>query len=203
MRRTKEDAEKTRELILHTALHCFDQQGYETTSLNDIARKVGMTRGAIYWHFKNKADLFRTIAEQYHTEIYGDMEKALTNEHTWCHITRSLLRFFHLLHDDPDCACFFRIMEQAKKHYSPFLTSVNAEYSTLWQQFSARAIALGKDSGDIHPDIDPEWAHLFLLSMIMGLLTLHLHHFSDYPNLMSHSARIIRTNIMLLRSSPL
>jgi TetR/AcrR family acrAB operon transcriptional repressor len=58
VRRTKAEAEKTRDLILDTAEVIFHEKGVARTSLNDIAGAAGVTRGAIYWHFKNKADLF-------------------------------------------------------------------------------------------------------------------------------------------------
>lgn len=58
VRRTKAEAEKTRDLLLDTAELIFHEKGVARTSLNDIAAAAGVTRGAIYWHFKNKADLF-------------------------------------------------------------------------------------------------------------------------------------------------
>ncbi len=57
-RKTKEDALATRDHILDTAEKVFQRQGVSTTSLHDIAQAAGVTRGAIYWHFRDKADLF-------------------------------------------------------------------------------------------------------------------------------------------------
>ena len=57
-RRTKEEAQETRARILDTAEKVFMVKGVSRTSLDDIAEAAGVTRGAIYWHFKNKADLF-------------------------------------------------------------------------------------------------------------------------------------------------
>ncbi|HBW8847598.1 TPA: multidrug efflux transporter transcriptional repressor AcrR [Klebsiella pneumoniae] len=53
----------TRQLILDVALRLFSQQGVSSTSLATIAKAAGVTRGAIYWHFKNKSDLFNEIWE--------------------------------------------------------------------------------------------------------------------------------------------
>ncbi|CAD5374558.1 DNA-binding transcriptional repressor [Rubrivivax sp. A210] len=61
VRRTKEEAQATRELILDTAEQCFLAQGVSRTSLQDIAQAAGLTRGAIYWHFEGKADLFNAL----------------------------------------------------------------------------------------------------------------------------------------------
>ncbi|MBA4329618.1 MAG: TetR family transcriptional regulator [Polaromonas sp.] len=63
-RRTKEDALATRHSLLDAAELLFQAQGVSRTSLNDIARQAGTSRGAIYWHFKDKADLFNAMMER-------------------------------------------------------------------------------------------------------------------------------------------
>ncbi|HLB14258.1 MAG TPA: TetR family transcriptional regulator [Burkholderiales bacterium] len=57
-RRTRKAALETRSRILDAAERVFSRRGVSRTSLDDIARAAGVTRGAIYWHFKDKADLF-------------------------------------------------------------------------------------------------------------------------------------------------
>ncbi|HEY3046681.1 MAG TPA: TetR family transcriptional regulator [Polaromonas sp.] len=63
-RRTKEEALATRHKLLDAAEHLFQEQGVSRTSLQDIARRAGATRGAVYWHFKDKADLFNAMMER-------------------------------------------------------------------------------------------------------------------------------------------
>ncbi|WP_339486563.1 TetR family transcriptional regulator [Pseudomonas sp. EL_65y_Pfl2_R95] len=64
MRRTKEEAEKTRAAILMAAETLFLEHGVAKTSLEHIARHAGVTRGAVYWHFENKAHLFHEMLNQ-------------------------------------------------------------------------------------------------------------------------------------------
>ncbi|AHL76825.1 TetR family transcriptional regulator [Stutzerimonas stutzeri] len=64
MRRTKEDAEKTRIALLASAERLFLDKGVAHTSLDQIARDAGVTRGAVYWHFQNKAHLFHEMLNQ-------------------------------------------------------------------------------------------------------------------------------------------
>jgi TetR/AcrR family acrAB operon transcriptional repressor len=64
VRRTKEEAQATRHKLLDAAEHVFQAQGVSRTSLQDIARRAGATRGAVYWHFKDKADLFNAMMER-------------------------------------------------------------------------------------------------------------------------------------------
>jgi TetR/AcrR family acrAB operon transcriptional repressor len=64
VRRTKEEALATRDRILDAAEHVFFEKGVSHTSLADIAQHAGVTRGAIYWHFTNKADLFDAMFDR-------------------------------------------------------------------------------------------------------------------------------------------
>lgn len=63
-RRTKEEAQATRSHILDTAELVFERHGVSGTSLHEIAKAAGLTRGAIYWHFTDKADLFNAMIER-------------------------------------------------------------------------------------------------------------------------------------------
>ena len=63
-RRTKDEAQETRNRILDAAEHLFSERGVSRTSLEDIAQAAGVTRGAIYWHFKDKSDLFAAMVNR-------------------------------------------------------------------------------------------------------------------------------------------
>lgn len=63
-KRTKEDALETREKILDAAISVFHEHGVARPSLTEIAELAGVTRGAVYGHFRNKADLFNALAER-------------------------------------------------------------------------------------------------------------------------------------------
>lgn len=73
VRRTKADALATRNSLLDAAEHLFQARGVSRTSLNDIATTAGTTRGAIYWHFKDKADLFNAMMERVCMPLEGTL----------------------------------------------------------------------------------------------------------------------------------
>ena len=54
----------TKENILHTALRLFARDGYEAASVSDIAGELGITKGALYKHYKNKQDIFNSIVKR-------------------------------------------------------------------------------------------------------------------------------------------
>ncbi|ANF57996.1 TetR family transcriptional regulator [Halotalea alkalilenta] len=63
-RRTKAEAEATRSILLDAAEEIFFEKGVSTTSLEQIARRAGMTRGAVYWHFENKVSLLEALIDR-------------------------------------------------------------------------------------------------------------------------------------------
>lgn len=69
VRKTKQEALETREGILNAAVNVFYEKGVSSTSLEEIAEAAGVTRGAVYWHFKNKADIFSALHNRLHTSI--------------------------------------------------------------------------------------------------------------------------------------
>ena len=77
MRRTKDESEQTRRAIVEAARSVFARQGVAHTSLDDVARAAGVTRGAIYWHFTNKAELFNAMREQVTVPLVDHTDFAL------------------------------------------------------------------------------------------------------------------------------
>jgi TetR/AcrR family transcriptional repressor of acrEF/envCD operon len=84
-RKTKADALVTRQLLIDTAIEQFASRGVSNTTLTDIADAACVTRGAIYWHFSSKAELFNEIWKLqiplrdiiHHKMIHDEKENAL------------------------------------------------------------------------------------------------------------------------------
>ena len=63
-KKTKQEAQETRTSLIDAAEQLFQQRGVSRCSLQDIAQAAGLTRGAIYWHFKDKTELFKAMMER-------------------------------------------------------------------------------------------------------------------------------------------
>ena len=76
MKKTKEDMLITKQDILNAGFDCFFEKGFAATSLEAVAKQAGVTRGAIYWHFKNKMELYSAVVDM--TLEKGDVADYLT-----------------------------------------------------------------------------------------------------------------------------
>ncbi|KQQ67781.1 TetR family transcriptional regulator [Pseudomonas sp. Leaf127] len=103
VRRTKEEAQATRSQILEAAEQAFYERGVARTTLADIATLAGVTRGAIYWHFTNKAELVQAMLDSLH-EPLEEMSLATQSEAEHdplgC-IKKLLIHLFHQVSKDP------------------------------------------------------------------------------------------------------
>jgi TetR/AcrR family acrAB operon transcriptional repressor len=77
LRRTKQESQRTRQDILAAARRVFARQGVTRTTLEEIATAAGVTRGAIYWHFTNKTELFFAMREQMAVPMIDQIDLAL------------------------------------------------------------------------------------------------------------------------------
>lgn len=82
MRRTKQDAEKTRQALAKAALKTFAQKGYSATRLDDIAVLAGVTRGAVYHHFKDKKGAYMAAIEAPSLKLQNIMQEAFGHGQT-------------------------------------------------------------------------------------------------------------------------
>ncbi len=110
VRRCKEDAEKTRVAILESALDIFSQKGYAKTTFDEIAARAGFTKGAVYWYFKNKADLLAALIVEYHCKKLEEVSPLLPIENTLDNLLEYFLIWARLSKIDLRYAMFHRFI---------------------------------------------------------------------------------------------
>ncbi len=177
MRRTKEEADITRAHLLDAALLCFRTKGYATTTLDDIARQAGTTRGAIHWHFGNKADLFNTLVrERYKQAATLFREVYATEGEPLQQFRQLLIRWLTYTEENAD----FRTMLELVL----FKTEVTSELAGGMQEkiqgqcfsleYFATLIRKGIATGEIKQEVNPETAALAALGMVNGVTGIWL-----------------------------
>ncbi|HEY8360171.1 MAG TPA: TetR family transcriptional regulator [Ramlibacter sp.] len=129
VRRSKEDALATRNALLDAAEEVFLAQGVAGTSLNDIALAAGTTRGAIYWHFRDKADLFNAMMDRVVLPLQGAMmalESAQAGD-PLPSLRHSLRQALHQTVTDPQTRRVFEVATH-KVEYVDSLCAVRARH---------------------------------------------------------------------------
>ncbi|MDP2152634.1 MAG: TetR family transcriptional regulator [Methylotenera sp.] len=115
VRKTKEDAELTRQKIVDAARAVFLARGVSKSTLEHIASQANVTRGAVYWHFKNKAEIFHAIREQVFLPLIDRMDDTLAissdnSQNPLDQIEASLCHTIHELNDNIEMREIYEIM---------------------------------------------------------------------------------------------
>ena len=177
MRRTKEEAAITREQLLKKALNVFSKKGYVATTLEDIAREAEVTRGAIYWHFGSKADLYNTLIREYADRGNLIIQHAVAEGGTLLDILRRVfVEQLQAIEEDREMRA---LMELAL-----FKTGLVPELEEGRQQQIQSSVALidmlsgimkqGLDQGLLQSELDPKEMARAYLAFQNGLIHLWL-----------------------------
>jgi TetR/AcrR family transcriptional regulator, acrAB operon repressor len=177
MRRTKADAAVTREQVLDAALRIFSQKGYSATTLEDVAVEAGVTRGAVYWHFKGKPELYRALISERMAKMGAIYADALSSQGSALEVLARLLsRSFEHLMEDPEYRAVVTL--------NWFKTELTPELEAGFRQKIARLsefidtvaglIRKGIAAGEIDRTIDPKAAALSAVALLNGVTTMYL-----------------------------
>jgi AcrR family transcriptional regulator len=167
----------TKQNIVKTALRLFLERGYERTSLNDIAGEVGITKPAIYHHFRNKDELFHEVLSFFFEEM-GRWSRA---RFASCKSLKDLLRaFFQSLASFREVAEILLGKQKKKTSYSfleVFLAASKKDPSIqeriengflLTRQFLKDELVKAQKKGEIRGDIDCETFAFQIHALIEG-----------------------------------
>ena len=203
VRKTKADAEQTRQLLIAAAREMFHRCGVSRTSLEKIAAQAGVTRGAVYWHFANKAELFFAVREENQQMLENAV--ALLNDpmidDPLDAIERSLQEFFAILASNVLVQQTFEIMSLRCEYVDEFAT-VLAEINKPCFDLLTKLNVLytrAAEKGLLRSGLDPESLAYDTLSFITGAFHICL---STEPGdvLRTRVLAMIRSHMMLRRA---
>lgn len=111
-RKTKEEADRTRTRILASALALFVKKGYERTTFNDIAARLKMTKGAVYWHFESKEALLIALVDEMLTKFERQIAAIMPKEElTFRAVADMMVENARRVVDDPKGRAFFLLVK--------------------------------------------------------------------------------------------
>jgi TetR/AcrR family acrAB operon transcriptional repressor len=202
-RRTKEEAMATRESILDAAELLFVQQGVSGTTLQHIASAAGVTRGAIYWHFHDKAAMFNAMMERARMPLESalqvlDRTDAADPLHDLRNYMQCVLR---LTVEDPKARRVFEIA-LLKMELVGELDSVRErrkQNRATWMKRAESRIRLAVKHGQAKRNLAPRAVALGIWAMLEGLIRTWLID-PDSFDLIKLGGQIVDTHIDALRA---
>ncbi|KJK17533.1 TetR family transcriptional regulator [Pseudomonas sp. NPDC087612] len=205
VRRTKEEAQETRAQILEAAEKAFYKRGVARTTLADIAKEAGVTRGAIYWHFNDKAELVQAMLDSLH-EPLDALARASESEDELdplgC-MRKLLVRLMHQMVLDPKTRRINEILHH-KCEFTDDMCEIRQQRQASTIECHAHiALSLGNavKRGQLPADVDPERAALAIYAYIDGLIRRWLL-LPDSFDLLNQAEQWIDTGLDMLRLSP-
>jgi TetR/AcrR family transcriptional regulator len=159
----------TREKILATATRLFSEQGYENTSLSQVARDAGVSKALIFWHFDCKEKLYRSAMHKTLEPYFIDKED-LEGLQEGEQIARLIDQFYDFVDDNVYSVRFFLSLTlQSERPPDEMLGRVNELYSVFRNSF-ASSIESGQTRGVFRAEIDAARDAALIMASLAGIL---------------------------------
>lgn len=180
-RKTKDEAERTRERILASALALFVKNGYESTTLTDVASRLKMTKGAVYWHFSSKEKLLVAIVDEMLNRFASELEaKMPRHEMSFHSVADAMVENAKMIAKSPSAYLF---MKTQVRWGSATMRGVREDLLTnrRFGPFNAFVQAIENDmrKGAIREGVVPKEAASICLAMWDGLVQAQLDKFLE------------------------
>ncbi len=175
-RKTKDEAQKTRARILASALSLFAKKGYEKTTFTDIAARLRMTKGAVYWHFESKEKLLLALVDEmlvkFRTRVSFDENLSFP------FVAEQMVQSATALMDDAKGKAFFLLMHEQIRWSSSTMDDVreNLLRDKRWGPWEAFRTAVANDVRDAraHSHVDPVQIASCCIALWNGLVHAHI-----------------------------
>ena len=168
-------AEATRLNILQKAFELIYTKGYQTTSIDDILHTTHLTKGAFYYHFKNKDEMgLAIINELLKPTLASSFIGRLNHEEDPLEAIYNIMH--HLLMENE----FLKVEHGCPaSNFTQEMTPWNVDFSRVlneltqhWTSLMAAAIEQGKEKGYVRADVNAEQLTLFVMSGYWGIRNL-------------------------------
>lgn len=143
--------------ILGAALEIFSTEGFEGASYNQIIERAGISKGAMYYYFDDKEDLFATVVRREVETLFGAFEELpeVTDVASFWEMLRGLLeRFIRIAADRPQAMGIMRQVLRLKQ--GDLSSPIIQEIKKLETEWTAHLLEIGRRVGAVRTDLpDP------------------------------------------------
>lgn len=202
MRKTKIESLKTRQHLLLAALEVFYRQGVTRSTLQEIAQEAGVTRGALYWHFKNKEALFEELFKYTFQSIVPENLEEQTIDDAWAFLRNHLLQIFHNIVTDDLHRKFCNVLNLKCEHnpHNETITALSRKYHEMFLQHISNIMNLCYQQNKLPANIDLDLATIYLESQFIGLMRLWIF-YPERFDLLETAERSIDATLATLQNS--
>jgi AcrR family transcriptional regulator len=175
-RRTKAEAEQTRQKIFMAALDLFAQNGFERTTFEDIAARIHLTKGAIYWHFKSKPDLLAELVTDMTAKHNAELASALSKPSSLDELVKHFVERARLIVGKPVNRKYFLMMlrmDWPSAKLDPIKRRLR-EVKTNPFSVIEDTLAYFQAKGDIRADVDVPTVTLALGALWLGSMKMKI-----------------------------
>lgn len=163
------DTLQTREKILATASRLFSEQGYENTSLSQVARQAKVSKALIFWHFDSKEKLYRSALRKTLEPYFIDVDN-LEGLGEREQIERLIDLFYDFVHENVYSVRFFlNLTLRTEGQPDEVLGRVNELYR-IFRNSLAEIIDTGRRRGVFRPEVDPSRDAALIMAALGGIL---------------------------------
>jgi AcrR family transcriptional regulator len=168
----KKNDKKTRKEIVDASMKLFARRGYHGTSISHIAEATGLTKGALYWYFKGKEDLFLTVLERIKENWRKTVLSRIEEPDAVLEKLEGLFDSTSEMvasNDNPYSMHLFLVAAGAQPEMPEFEHAIKSAYSEH-VKIIADTIRTGQEDGEIRRDIDAESAAMGIIGSLDGIV---------------------------------
>ena len=163
---------ETRRRLLEVAAEAFADRGYVGTSLNDLIKASGVTKGGFYFHFPSKEALALATLRHKQEQWAGVVMAAVLRRPGPIEQLEAMVEALCDLHEqDRSCRAIGRLCTELGDEHPELRPQLRTQLTT-WMDMVASIIRKGQDEGDIRPEVDPTVAAEVAVGSFIGLETV-------------------------------
>lgn len=167
MPKSPEKMQAVKDRIFHAAMELFEQQGYENTSVTEITKKVGVSKGTFFTHFSSKDEVFSAIGKIFVEYMQHIVETGLRENRStkqilhdsihmaanWCKENKSMIR---------------QVLISGM--YQPSMGSHSTSNRMAMVELLSRVLRAGQAQGELYDDMSVEDASVMLTGLYFTIM---------------------------------
>lgn len=191
-------SEQTRQQIINAATRLFVRKGFFGTSISDLSKAAGLTKGALYHHFENKDALFFAVIESVRqTWNKTVVREVLKSKNALTRLTTLIENHTRLLSENEHMCILLNGLIMEMDGVNPdFMTALKEVYEDL-AGFIESIIQKGQNEGQIRPDLDARLTAFNIVSLLrsIGCAPIFKHLGVDYDVLTKNLKQILESGL--------